>query len=272
MSPSIKLVCTDFDGTLFAEFENPPVPRRLEALLARLQAEGSKWVINTGRDLSSLLETLGRAHLSIKPDFLVLVEREIYRHISGAYVEHGDWNQRCHSAHAELFRKVRDDLPRITDWIRERFNATVYEDFYSPFCLIAEKLEDAEAIHRYLDDYSATIPDLSVVRNDIYARFSHVAFNKGTALSEVARLLSVQPSEIFVAGDHLNDLPMLSLSHAHWLAAPANAVDLVKSTVLDQQGRVSDQTCGNGVADALEQCLDASSRAYLGNGDSASAT
>jgi HAD superfamily hydrolase (TIGR01484 family) len=271
MSPSIKLVCTDFDGTLFAEFENPPVPLRLEAMIGQLQEQGAKWIINTGRDLSSLLETLGRAHLSIKPDYLVLVEREIYRHNNVSYIEHEEWNVRCHAAHAELFRQVRVDLPRLTEWIRQRFNATVYEDFYSPFCLIAEKLEDAEAIHHYLNDYCASVPQLTVVRNDIYARFSHEAFNKGTALSEVARLLGISPGEIFVAGDHLNDLPMLSRRHAHWLAAPQNAVDIVKSTVRDQQGYVSELRCGNGVADALEQCL-RGAQPHLGSGVSASAT
>lgn len=255
MSSSIKLVCTDFDGTLFAEFENPPVPLRLEKLIAQVQAAGGKWVINTGRDMSSLLETLGRARLSIKPDFLVLVEREIYRHNKISYVEHEEWNRACHAAHAALFRQVRLDLPRLTAWIRERFNATLYEDFYSPFCLIAEKTADAEAIHEYLEDYCAEVPQLTVVRNDIYARFSHEAFNKGTALSEVARLLEIQPAEIFVAGDHLNDLPMLSRRHAHWLAAPHNAIEIVKTTVRDQHGHVSLLPCGAGVAEALEQCL-----------------
>ncbi|HWD17974.1 MAG TPA: HAD family hydrolase [Verrucomicrobiae bacterium] len=261
----IKLVCTDFDGTLFAEFENPPVPARLEKMIAEVQASGGKWVINTGRDLSSLLETLGRARLAIKPDFLVLVEREIYRHNNVSYVEHEDWNRVCHAAHAELFRQVRLDLPRLTEWIRKHYKATVYEDFYSPFCLIAEKREDAEAIHEYLDGYCMEVPQLTVVRNDIYARFSHEAFNKGTALTEVARLLQVSPAEIFVAGDHLNDLPMLSRRHAHWLAAPQNAIEIVKQTVREQQGHVSELSCGEGVADALERCL------YRGNGESASA-
>jgi hypothetical protein len=26
----IQLISTDFDGTLFAEFENPPIPERLQ--------------------------------------------------------------------------------------------------------------------------------------------------------------------------------------------------------------------------------------------------
>ncbi|MGI8966729.1 MAG: HAD family hydrolase, partial [Limisphaerales bacterium] len=113
----IRLISTDFDGTLFAEFENPPVPLRLQKIIGQLQAQGVKWLINTGRELSSLMEALGRAHLSVKPDYLVLVEREIYRHENLQYVELADWNRDCSRAHAELFLKVRADMPRLIAWV-----------------------------------------------------------------------------------------------------------------------------------------------------------
>ena len=67
MSGPIKLISTDFDGTLFAEFENPPIPQVLQDLIADLQRNGAKWVINTGRDMSSLMEALGRAGIAIEP-------------------------------------------------------------------------------------------------------------------------------------------------------------------------------------------------------------
>ena len=248
----IKLISTDFDGTLFAEFEDPPVPVKLQNLIARLQGQGAKWVINTGRDLSSLMETVGRAHLPIKPDYLVLVEREIYRHHNSEYVEDMPWNGACHKAHAELFRRVRADVPRLRAWVEERFAATIYEDIYSPFCLIAERNADADVIHEFLVEYCRTVPDLSVVRNDIYSRFSHEAFNKGTALTEIARQLGVKPEETFAAGDHLNDWPMLSREHAWWLAAPGNAVPSVKARVREQRGFVSELNQGHGVAEGLE--------------------
>src|SRR5665213_307428 len=248
----IKLISTDFDGTLFAEFEDPPVPVKLQNLLARLQGQGAKWVINTGRDLSSLLETLGRAHLPVKPDYLVLVEREIYHHRNSEYVEDTLWNATCHQAHAELFRRVRLDVPRLRAWVEERFAATIYEDIYSPFCLIAERNEDADVIHEFLVEYCRTVPDLSVVGVAIYSRFSHEAFNKGTALTEIARQLGVKPEETFAAGDHLNDWPMLSREHAWWLAAPGNAVLSVKARVREQRGFVSELNQGHGVAEGLE--------------------
>jgi len=77
MSLPIKIISTDFDGTFYTDFENPPVPADLQSLIGRLQQQGARWVINTGRDLSSLMESLARAHLSIRPDYTVVVEREL---------------------------------------------------------------------------------------------------------------------------------------------------------------------------------------------------
>ncbi|MBM3831759.1 MAG: HAD family phosphatase [Verrucomicrobia bacterium] len=251
----IQIVSTDFDGTFHTDFEDPPVPRVLEDLIASLQAKGVTWVINTGRDLSSLIVALGRAQLSIWPDYVVIVEREIYRREDSQYVDLETWNTKCKSAHEKVFVQLREDLPRLVEWIRSRFQATIYEDSYSPFCLIAQNNGHADVIHEYLNDYCRGIPNLAYVRNDVYARFSHAAYNKGSALAEIGRRLCVGPDQIVAAGDHLNDLPMLSLDYARWLIAPRNAVDAVKLTVRRQCGYVSDLPHGYGVADGLEVVL-----------------
>ncbi len=256
MSLPIQLVSTDFDGTLHAEFENPPVPHDLQLLIGDLQRQGAKWVINTGRDLSSVMEGLARARLSIKPDFLVVVEREIYLHEGAQYEACAEWNDGCKSAHEALFALVRTDVPRLAEWVSHRFQATLYEDDFSPFCLIAENNEDADCIQSFLEDYCVNVPNLTLVRNDVYARFSHVAYNKGTALAEIARRLGISREHVFAAGDHLNDLPMLSGEFARCLAAPGNAVPLVKEAVRRQNGYVSLQPWGHGVARGLEFFLE----------------
>jgi HAD superfamily hydrolase (TIGR01484 family) len=249
--PPIQLISTDFDGTLFAEFENPPIPGELLELLGDLQRRGAKWVINTGRDMSSLMEAMARSHVPVKPDFLVLVEREIHCHRESQYVAFEEWNLECHRAHDELFRRVRRDLPRLVSWVNARFDATVYEDAYSPFCLVAGNNGDADAIHAYMQEYCREVPNLQVVRNDVYARFAHVRYNKGSGLAEVARHLRISAEQTFAAGDHLNDLPMLLTEHARFLAAPANAVDSVKEAVRRQGGFVSQLPSGHGVAEGL---------------------
>ena len=255
MSLPIRLISTDFDGTLFAEFESPPIPEPVQELIGDLQSRGAKWVINTGRDMSSLMEALARARIPVEPDYLVLVEREIYCHDGSQYLGLEEWNTACTRAHAELFTRVREDLPRIVAWINARFHARLYEDAYSPFCLIAGNNGDADVIHAYLTEYCRGIPHLTLVRNDVYARFCHEAFNKGTALAEITRRLGLSPEAVFAAGDQLNDLPMLSRQYARWLAAPGNAVEPVKQAVREQGGHVSDLTHGHGVADGLKACL-----------------
>jgi hypothetical protein len=251
MSLPFKLISTDFDGTIFAEFESPPIPEELQRIIGDLQNRGAKWAINTGRDMSSLMEALARARVSVQPDFLVLVEREIYVHDGVRYVGLDKWNSECALLHEELFARVRPDLPRLSEWINSRFNATVYEDPYSPFCLIAGNDRDAGVIHEYLEAYCRSIPHLAIVRNDVYARMSHDAYDKGSALAELARGLGISAGEIFAAGDHFNDLPMLSRRHASWLAAPQNAIAPVKAAVTAQKGYVSKRPHGSGVAEAL---------------------
>jgi hypothetical protein len=255
MNTPIQIICTDFDGTVFAEFEHQPIPECLVRLIQDLQSAGAKWVINTGRDLSSLMEALARSHIPIQPDYLVLVEREIHIHTGSAYRSHQEWNEACVRDHNHLYHQVRPEIPGLAAWITRQFTATIYEDIFSPLCLIAETVPEADAIHDFLNEFARQIPSLSVVRNDVYMRFCHSAYNKGTALTEIAELLQLKPEAVFAAGDHLNDLPMLRRQRAHWLAAPANAVPQVREQVHEQQGFLSGKPCGLGVAEGLHWCL-----------------
>ena len=118
-----------------------------------------------------------------------------------------------------------------------------------------EQIGYIEAIHEYLNGYCKRVPELVVVRNDVYARFSHIRYNKGTALAEVARQLGIRRDEILAAGDHLNDLPMLSGEHAACLVCPDNAIPIVKELVRKQNGYISHQPWGHGVARGLEHYL-----------------
>ena len=204
MNLPIKLISTDFDGTMFAEFENPPIPEHLQELIGDLQSRGVKWVINTGRDMSGLMEALARV--------------EDFRQAglpgaggAGDSLPRGfavTWGWRIGmlnaiASHEELFVRIRADLPRLVSWVNARFDATVYEDAYSPFCLIAGNNGDAEAINEYLEDYCREVPNLTVVRNDVYARFSHAelqqrhgAGGNRAALGHQRRRTSLRPAII----------------------------------------------------------------------------
>jgi hypothetical protein len=109
-----------------------------------------------------------------------------------------------------------------------------------------------DGIHHYLNDFCRGIPNLTVVRNDVYARFSHQDYNKGSALGEIARRLGIPAAQVLAIGDHLNDLPMLNPRYAGFLAAPSNAIPLVKETVRNAGGYLSMRPHGHGVADAIK--------------------
>jgi hydroxymethylpyrimidine pyrophosphatase-like HAD family hydrolase len=85
-TPPLQLVCTDFDGTIHTDLEAPAIAPEFQAVIAQLQSQGVRWVVNTGRSLADLLRELARARLAVAPDYLVVVEREIHVREGDRYV------------------------------------------------------------------------------------------------------------------------------------------------------------------------------------------
>ena len=249
----IRLLSTDFDGTIHEDFSTPPIPRELQECFGSFQARGGVWVINTGREMASLMESLGRGHVTVQPDYLILVEREIYRREHGRYVPVEPWNGRCTRDHEEVFRASGPGIRELLESLTDRHDATFYQDAFSPLCAIARSNAQMDAIQAELDAFCARNPAMTAVRNDVYVRLSHVGYSKGTALSELGRILGIGPEARFAAGDHLNDLPMLRREHAWHLASPANALESVKRQVLAEGGYVASRNAGNGTLEALRR-------------------
>lgn len=252
MPPPIQLLSTDFDGTLHSDSESPPVPLELQKLIGQWQQMGMVWVINTGRDLSSLMEGMARARLSIQPDYVVVVEREIYQHKNHRYEPMESWNRACTARHAELFTRSERLLDELSAWTRKNHDAETYADAWSPLCVIARDNEEADAIQAGVLKFLQAEPELIWVRNDIYARLSHADYNKGTAMSELGSRVGAGPEGILAAGDHWNDLPMLTKSRAAWLVSPSNAIAVVKERIAAEGGYQSKATCGHGLLDGLK--------------------
>lgn len=214
------------------------------------------WMVNTGRGLDFLLESLLEHSQGVLPDYIGAVEREVFVHQSGAYhpVEH--WNQHSKSVHQTLFQRHSPLMEEVAEWITSRFQAEVYADPHSPVCLIAQNNEDADQIHSFVDTKLKDYSELAWVRNDIYARFSHANIHKGTILNEVAKIHQCPISGIVAAGDHFNDIPMLNKQFAGHLWAPSNAIPEVHEHLNNQDGFISDFAAGNGVLDGLVKLLE----------------
>ena len=247
----VKLVSTDFDGTIFDEFADEPVARAFQDIIGEFQATGGRWVINTGRDQASLLEELARCRVAVRPDFLVVVEREIHVREGNRYVPDRDWNGLCERRHRELAADLEDEFPPIVSWIRQHTSASVFSDVYSPLAVVATSNAEMDAIDARIAELMAVRPEASWMRNDVYARLCHADYSKGTALLEIERRLGLDPDDVFAIGDHLNDLPMLDPEVAGHIAVPANAVPPVLARMREIGGRISEYSCGVAVANEL---------------------
>ncbi len=249
----IRLLSTDFDGTLVDHYATPPVDQALFSLLTDLRARGVHWAVNTGRDLHFVKEGLKEFSFPVEPDFVLTSEREVFhRGPHGQWQDFGDWNQRCYSAHDRLFEAASELLEDIRRFLRDTQSST--EPIWEGTRMVGLASKSEEEMDRlcvFLEAERAKVPGFAYMRNTIWVRFCHEAYSKGTALAELGRLTGISRDETFAAGDHYNDLPMLDGIHARWVMCPSNAVAAVKDTVLAAGGYVSKGRCSSGVVEAL---------------------
>jgi hydroxymethylpyrimidine pyrophosphatase-like HAD family hydrolase len=93
--------------------------------------------------------------------------------------------------------------------------------------------------------------DFFFQRSHIHLHFCHGFYDKGSALRELSRLVSIRPEHVLAIGDYHNDIPMLTGDVATMVACPSNAHHLVKKTVKKAGGYVSPHSSGQGTAEAI---------------------
>lgn len=248
----IRLLSTDFDGTLVEHGAMPPVDPALFDGLAELKARGVLWAVNTGRVLWHVQAGLREFDFPLEPDFVLTSEREVFhRSPDGQWQDYGDWNLRCARDHDWLFSQAS---PLLAD-IHAAFDSKPWAHFEYDGDRIVGIVTDVDAqmdeVCKFLERERIRVPGFNFMRNTIYLRFCHEAYSKGTALGELARLTGIPREEIFAAGDHYNDLPMLDGRFAQWVACPGNAVAAVKQAVTQAGGYVAKGECSAGVVEAL---------------------
>lgn len=250
----IKLLSTDFDGTLVNHDAVPPVTADLFDALSALRARGVRWAVNTGRELGHIIEGLNEFGFPIEPDFVLTAEREVFhRGPGGQWQDYGEWNAQCTSAHDALFAVAAPLLADIRRFLARSGDAQPIFEGDRMIGLASETDEQMDRVCEFLERERRRVPGFHFMRNTIYVRFCHEDYSKGTALGELARLTGIDRAEIFAAGDHYNDLPMLDGRHARWVACPANAVEAVKVAVRRAGGYVARRECSAGIVEALHE-------------------
>jgi hydroxymethylpyrimidine pyrophosphatase-like HAD family hydrolase len=247
----VRLLSVDFDGTLIRSWAAPPFPKKLVQTLDRLRCHGVMIAFNTGRSIHLVEDALGETGFPIRPDFALTCEREVFRWNGSAWEDFGEWNIRCREEHALLFAQTEPLLTEIGDYVESTTAARLHYEEGRFAGVISTTNTEMDIICKYIDAKSAGVPEFGYQRNSIYLRLCHSAYHKGAALAELQRLTGITPDETFAAGDNFNDLPMLDLSYARYLACPSNALEEVKQVVRAQGGFVASNDSGVGVCEAL---------------------
>jgi HAD superfamily hydrolase (TIGR01484 family) len=253
MAPKIRLLSTDFDGTLVAHLSDPVLDPKCMELIGQLQNDGAIWAINTGRSVDLLESGLADFAFPFRPDFILTSERHVFRpsENGAAWEPYGDWNERCARDHAELFTSSSAVLAEVIDFVNYETKARVIYEREGPAGLIAQSEEEMDRVTQFIDQMRAKQSKFNYQRNTVYLRFCHADYHKGAALAELSRLIEIPREETFAAGDHHNDISMLDGRHAQYPACPANAIPEVRKAVRDAGGYVAENEHGAGVYEAL---------------------
>jgi HAD superfamily hydrolase (TIGR01484 family) len=257
MPSSIRLISTDFDGTLVCRTSEPFLHTGCMELIQQLQGRGTVWAINTGRSVDLLESGLLDFSFPFRPDFILTSERDVFRPGSNGtrWEAFGDWNDRCAREHVSLFTSASSVLNQVLDFVNQNTKARVIYEGNAPAGLIATSEHEMERVAQFIDAAREAESKFHYQRNSIYLRFCHADYHKGAALAELARLLNIRRENIFAAGDNHNDVSMLDGKFAALTACPANSVPEVKHAVNESGGYVAGEDCGGGVHEALQYFL-----------------
>ena len=250
---SIRLLSTDFDGTLIGGKWGDSCAPTLGKELSALNGQGALWAVNTGRSLDSALAGIRQLGAPVMPDYILTNERHIH-HPDGAggWIDYGDWNRICRQHHDLLFSQSGDFFEQIRELADKNPGVTVLDNCENvPEGLMATSEALLDAVMLELNALPGRHDDFNCQRSDIYVRFCHSRYDKGSTLAELSRLLDMPTTSILAIGDHQNDLAMLQGDAASMVACPWNAHPSVKETVLLAGGYISPMEAGEGTADAI---------------------
>lgn len=249
----IRLLSTDFDGTLVNHDARPAIIPDLFLALQDLRKQGVHWAINTGRTLVHLEDGMRREfRFPIEPDFAIVEERDIYRRTrSGGWEPLGSWNHQAEIDHAEMFQLAKPLLAEVLLFIVRLEGADAIYDRGRFIGVVTRTNEDMDKLCLFLNQLRDKLPLFNYQRNTIYVRFCHHHYSKGSALGELGRHLGVGAEHTMATGDHLNDLPMLDGKFAAITACPGNSCTEVKYAVKTAGGYLAEGHASAGIIEAM---------------------
>lgn len=264
MSPSPRLIATDFDGTLLRS-DLAISPRTLHALAAA-RAAGIHLVIATARPFRALrvvLEPAGIEGWAVCQNGAVVYHLPSYERTMAWHMEHSVAHQIVLDLRRNMdgvaFAFEADDVFQCEPAFDPRLQALVPEDvgYGDALALITSPLTKLLAYHPDVTSHDLAAVALGVIGERATVTHSGAPFieisaagvTKASGVAAVAETLGVEPADVIAFGDAPNDLPMLLW--AGRAVAVANAHADVKAIA----GEHAPSNDDDGVAAVIERLL-----------------
>ena len=253
----IRIVATDFDLTVY-DYRDPPSMRSLERHFKDLAARNVMIGLASGRERESLqheLEKIGFEWGSPYPAFVICNEGEILRTDGTPWPGAQAWNSHRLSQVEMWHGVIEARFDCAVSWANRRRIPLTRPVRKTPggVDVVFDTPQNAERVRQWLlekfgDDGRQTV----LTRNHHIVLSMPANVSKGAALTELARLVDVQPSQVLAIGDNLNDWSMLGENRGFRVGAVANAIDEIKAGVLANGGYVASEPISRGVAEILD--------------------
>lgn len=229
------IICSDYDRTFKV---NQQISKRNLQAVKDLRKKGHLFVVNTGRTFQSFREESNLHTLEF--DYAICGSGSQIINHSFKLIHQTTFNK-------EIIKTFINELPESSailiqysnqhQWQILRTNqengwdTTVYQQIPQQLNTMSCRFGTIEEAKRFHDNFPF---NLNAFLN--YYSIDMVAskMDKANGLHQLVKLLAVNPSEVFVVGDGLNDLPMLTEFNGAVVEHGQDAVKkLVKKVVID---------------------------------------
>lgn len=256
----IRLLVLDFDGTALGGYEPyGRFPKPLSRFLDSLSKKGIRWASNTTWSIENQIDLFEQSPVKSLPLFLSASSgRRIAVPHRGRLRIDAQHDRRTF-ARDQRFREanwgtVQKALLKVVreGWIEQ----LKYNDFSHNILSFKASRGHARKVWRALDPLirSGAFYAWSPARGVSGTLLPHY-MNKGIILSQMQERFGVKPDETIVAGDGVNDLPMLDSKLAKWMVCPGNSLPMVKKTVSRNGGVLARKRYSDGVIEGVEAIL-----------------
>ncbi|MDP6524226.1 MAG: HAD hydrolase family protein [Kiritimatiellia bacterium] len=250
----IRLLVTDFDGTVFRYGNEKPFYPPFLLRLDQLRQSGGAWVVCSGRSLGSLRKvTRTMVSMGVSPDIIITRHSHVYANWTGIWHPKLLLSIRTMIQQHRRGTQIAKDVEKLISKIRGiASNTRTVHISKSQVRVLFSAQEDVAPVKQLVSQVIADSSDLRVFWRSSELEIRTISHSKAVVIRSIAENLGIQPHEILTIGDGRTDIGMMSHDTALMTGCPANARREVIQHILAQKGHVASKDSLAGVIEIID--------------------